>query len=99
MKCACCFFLPLLFVLSGCSREDTIFVRGMIIEKDNSPCICCGGYIIAIDNMAYRAFKEDFPEDGRILDGASLPMEVMLRFKKKEQECQDHISINAIRRR
>ena len=46
-----------------------------------------GGYLIFINNGTYRFFQADLPAGSTILNGASFPIKVELRWENQNDVC------------
>ncbi len=92
--------LILLFVLIisvACSTDDDnekIYRSTGVIEGvDNGKCLCCGGYIIIIDEKRYLA-PDELPNKEN-LDLENLPIKVKLDWELKNEDCDNHITVLA----
>lgn len=84
-----------LLVMGSCNDEDSSIVKGTVLGPDTRFCSCCGGYLIIVDQFTYRFFDSDLPSGNTVLQGASYPLDVELRFENESDFCNniDRISI------
>lgn len=84
-------YVPFLFLLllgtSSCNKNEDNRSSGTILREDNAVCACCGGYIIVINRFTYRFFAEDIPNGNTLLDGATFPLDVLVRFENEGTDC------------
>jgi len=88
----------LLILLLSCANNDdstkNYKSEGIITAIDFTECLCCGGYIIEIENNGYHFFDE-FPNKEN-LDLENLPIKVKLDWELISGTCDNFISISAI---
>ncbi len=87
-----------IFIFSSCQKNDLNYV-GKITEQDFSKCVCCGGFLLKIDNNQYNIFEQNLPSNNLDLKNAKLPMKVSLNFTIPTSGCENFIEVQKIRKR
>lgn len=66
--------------------------EGTIVGLNPGECICCGGWLININNKQYEFFS--LPENSTInLNDETFPLKVVLDWKLNPKECVDYLII------
>jgi hypothetical protein len=83
--------LLVIFVLFGtfvsCEKEDNYQSMGIIIGSDVRDCICCGGYLIEIEDSTYNFDVLPASSDIDLIE-TSFPVNVKLDWTY-DRECGD----------
>ncbi|OQX80883.1 MAG: hypothetical protein B6D64_02640 [Bacteroidetes bacterium 4484_276] len=96
--------LGLFVLLIGCQKDkiddnprDDYMSFGAITGYDWRKCMCCGGWIIEIDNSIYRFFE--LPDNCIInLENETFPLNVKLDWVEEDFQCLgDEIIIKKIK--
>ena len=75
-----------LLTFSACNKDDAYQNTGIITGPDYSMCMCCGGWLIEIDNTTYRFYE--LPEGSDFnLEKPTYPIMVKLNWKMKDPTC------------
>ncbi len=79
--------ISLLFIMFACTREDNDYKSvGTITGIDARMCICCGGWIINIDDVIYLI--DTIPENsGLNLSVETFPVKVKLDWQLVNSGC------------
>lgn len=90
----------LLFIMIACSKEDNGTKSvGTITGFDARMCMCCGGWIININDVVYLI--DSMPKDSEIdVNTATFPITVELEWKLIDGACStfNRISVKTIKR-
>lgn len=82
----------------SCHKENGDYnSKGTIIGLDSRACICCGGWMINIDNQQYQF--NSLPENSTInLNNEKFPLPVRLDWKLNTIGCPNTITIERIKK-
>jgi hypothetical protein len=89
----------LVLLLFSCEKEDDDYKStGTIVGYDISMCICCGGWIIIIDDTNY--LFDNLPDNSDInLETEQLPISVKLDWQVMPDGCPpNRITIQRIKK-
>lgn len=91
----------LVFIMIACSKEDNSYDSvGTITGIDARLCMCCGGWIINIDDVVYLI--DSMPKDSDIdINNATFPITVELDWKLIDGACSsfNRISVQRIKKK
>ena len=95
-------YLLLALTTMGCTNntetnELPFTSTAKIIGLDQAECVCCGDWLIEIDNDQTRYQFKKLPENTTIdLQNTQFPISVKLNWKLDEDTCFPHIIIEQI---
>lgn len=74
----------------ACKKDTNTYDTGLLTGIDRGECICCGGYLIEINNIHYQFWT--IPSDCNIdFKNATYPIAVKVEWKKDSTGCKPNL--------
>lgn len=87
MRAKAIFLLFTILMVLSCEK-NTYENSGTITEKDSRKCMCCGGYIVEINETQYHFEKAELPDEFTF-DDNQMPLKIEPDYKLKNDDCSN----------